>query len=874
MVSTRNKNAFQGPKIEDYIFDLPKSEKYLKSKLKIPKNISDRITWQQFEDDIINEHINQYILYEDKELKAQFPQGLDSIRDQIADTSDFFSGKVFAKEWNEIAFKIWDTHKKNYLALLFFIDNLQLKNNNPNTVPEEYHYLATKSQTLIPLKDLLLKRKHIHIKKRWLNVLDPYLKKGKWSEEEDALLISKHKEYGSQWSKIAMDIPRRTVDQCSKRFHEALDPDRSTKNHVAWSIEEDFMLINTLKELGSKWRAIALQLNSNRSALNCRNRWRKIINGYIKGKRNPQIAALIDDLSKDYEFEDIVKLRELIQKKEVQKVERKMNKAKKEGRKIKSKEKDNIEDYEEEEEEDDDEEEEEEGEEGEEEEEEEEEGDISEENIGEDNYGVFNHNQGKEHEDIHLARERSNYEQKDVLSEVEPPYGNPTKDNFISKNGRASSIGIRNSIEPEHSLTSNGILMGENIHRQAPSLVSNFLEQQFDQQQFSGNQHMQSLSPGPFHASMSPPPNLPLGLLQTPKPHDIISSLRTTQLPTTHMNNIHNINSNMVTNNSNNNSNSIISPMSSNTNKFHKNTPIQSLQSSTSLNKNNRPSSVPLKSNSTEWKFQLKQKNLTLSSGNITSEKLVSLLIEQAKLNNLKISIHQHIHNHYMPILDNSEQGSSLTTTPGSEQNNNNNSNSANKGQGSLLSNNSPSTGNSNAIAGSFGNKVIKDLNEIGAYRVKHFKQLDVKKLPKLASSNGSSTKRRNGSITGSSPGSIHRKKVKFNNNNNNITSNNGNTNNNSNNNSARSSIVGSNEYENAREDFDFWDALMQSNPLSHVKENNINKNNIGIKSNNNSGNKNEQERDKADSQTSSGSSGTNNNGNELEYYMLGFNPS
>lgn len=803
MVSIRNKNTLQGPKLDDYVCDLPELDEYLKIKLKIPKNINDRITWQQFEDDIINSHINEYIVQEDGELKTQFPDGLDSIRDQIANTCDFFVGKIFSREWNEIAFKIWNTHKENYTSVLSFMDRSDLVNRSDNgsTLPTKYHYLSTKSQTLISLKDLLSKRKPIHIKKRWLNVLDPYLKKGKWSEEEDALLIEKYKQFGPHWSKIALEIPRRTVDQCSKRFLEALDPDRSMKNHVDWSIKEDLLLITKLKLMGSKWRAIALKLDTNRSALNCRNRWRKIINGYIKGKCNGQVAALIDDLSKDGQFEDIVKLREEIEMKKVEKVERKINKAKKRNKHTNKKVKTSEGDDE----------------------------DIS------DDYGY-------EDEDEEGEDERHEEE----MSDVEPPYVLDHKNSDPSKNETTLYAAARNSLEPENSLTSNSILISENNNRPAPSLVSNFLEQQFDQQQFSGSHSMQPLSPGNYHMSMSPPPNLPLGILQTPKPHDIISSLRTTQLPTVNMNPITNVSNNTINNN-----------ISNNPNKFYKNSPVQALSSETALNKSMRPSSVPLKSNNTEWKFQLKQKNLTLSSGNITSERLVSLLIEQAKLNNLKISIHQHIHNHYMPILDNSEQGSSRTSTPGSDKNNHLN---GSKGQASVMSNNSSLTSNNN-IAGSFGTKVIKDLNEIGAYRVKHFKQLNVKKVPKLASSSSSSTKRRNGSVTGSSPGSISRKKVKFNNHSNNANSNN-NTNNNSLNNSARSSVVGSNEYENDDESFDFWDSLMQSNPLSHMK---------GSSKADNTKNSTTVKEKKFEKH---GKKAAHSNSNELEYYMLGFNPS
>lgn len=49
-----------------------------------------------------------------------------------------------------------------------------------------------------------------------------------------------------------------------------------------------------------------------------------------------------------------------------------------------------------------------------------------------------------------------------------------------------------------------------------------------------------------------------------------------------------------------------------------------------------------------DWKFTLKDTSgLTLSNGNISTTELAKQLIENAKKYDLKISIHQHIHNHY-----------------------------------------------------------------------------------------------------------------------------------------------------------------------------------------------------------------------------------
>ncbi len=43
-------------------------------------------------------------------------------------------------------------------------------------------------------------------RERWVNHLQPNLKKGNWTEEEHALIVSLQEELGNQWSKIASNL--------------------------------------------------------------------------------------------------------------------------------------------------------------------------------------------------------------------------------------------------------------------------------------------------------------------------------------------------------------------------------------------------------------------------------------------------------------------------------------------------------------------------------------------------------------------------------------------------------------------------------------------------------------------------------------------
>lgn len=144
------------------------------------------------------------------------------------------------------------------------------------------------------VSDELGTRKPKECKKRWNNSLNPTLKKGKWTPEEDEMLINLFKEFGSSWQKISLAIPGRTDDQCAKRYIEVLDP--STKDRLRpWTIDEDLLLIKKVKTYGTKWRTISNEMVG-RPSLTCRNRWRKIVTEVVRGKANAVIKQEIDSI--------------------------------------------------------------------------------------------------------------------------------------------------------------------------------------------------------------------------------------------------------------------------------------------------------------------------------------------------------------------------------------------------------------------------------------------------------------------------------------------------------------------------------------------------------------------------------------------------
>ncbi|KAI5957680.1 BAS1 [Candida theae] len=138
-------------------------------------------------------------------------------------------------------------------------------------------------------------RKGKDCRKRWSNSLDPNLRKGKWTPEEDELLVKAFEKFGSAWLKVAQEIKGRTDDQCAKRYVEVLDP--KTKDRLKpWTEEEDLLLIKQVKLNGTKWRTICSAFES-RPSLTCRNRWRKLVTEVVRGKASVKIKEAVESVT-------------------------------------------------------------------------------------------------------------------------------------------------------------------------------------------------------------------------------------------------------------------------------------------------------------------------------------------------------------------------------------------------------------------------------------------------------------------------------------------------------------------------------------------------------------------------------------------------
>ncbi|GMI35997.1 hypothetical protein TrCOL_g11265 [Triparma columacea] len=85
------------------------------------------------------------------------------------------------------------------------------------------------------------------------------MRKGPWTEEEDAKLLNAIVELNGaaekvKWSNIAEQIPERNGKQCKQRYFNHLDPSVKTGK---WTEEEDSVIFKAQKKMGNQWTEIA-----------------------------------------------------------------------------------------------------------------------------------------------------------------------------------------------------------------------------------------------------------------------------------------------------------------------------------------------------------------------------------------------------------------------------------------------------------------------------------------------------------------------------------------------------------------------------------------------------------------------------------------
>ncbi|TNM89825.1 hypothetical protein fugu_004059 [Takifugu bimaculatus] len=109
---------------------------------------------------------------------------------------------------------------------------------------------------------------------RWNNVLDPRLRKGPWTPEEDQLLLRAVSRYGEKdWWKIRMEVPGRHDGACRDRYFESL---KAETRKGAFDKQETESLRKLVEKHGvGRWAKIAAEI-PHRTDAQCLREWRKL----------------------------------------------------------------------------------------------------------------------------------------------------------------------------------------------------------------------------------------------------------------------------------------------------------------------------------------------------------------------------------------------------------------------------------------------------------------------------------------------------------------------------------------------------------------------------------------------------------------------
>ncbi|CAM9982763.1 unnamed protein product [Ectocarpus sp. 6 AP-2014] len=136
------------------------------------------------------------------------------------------------------------------------------------------------------IASLVETRNHVQCLQRWKKVLKPGLVKGQWSAEEDDRLVGLVEKGFRNWGQVASFMDGRTSKQCRERWCHHLDP---AVRKGGYTTEEDELIIFLQGEVGNRWADIAKRLTG-RTENAVKIRW-KALNRRQRDARNKAAAA-------------------------------------------------------------------------------------------------------------------------------------------------------------------------------------------------------------------------------------------------------------------------------------------------------------------------------------------------------------------------------------------------------------------------------------------------------------------------------------------------------------------------------------------------------------------------------------------------------
>lgn len=134
------------------------------------------------------------------------------------------------------------------------------------------------------ISELVPGRSSVQCLHRWSKILKPGLVKGPWSVEQDRKLLEWINSEGSKhWNQCAEFVGGRTGKQCRERWFNTLNPQIKKGE---WSPEEDFIIFETYRTFGSQWTKIAKKLSNGRTENSIKNRFYSTLRRISAKKKN------------------------------------------------------------------------------------------------------------------------------------------------------------------------------------------------------------------------------------------------------------------------------------------------------------------------------------------------------------------------------------------------------------------------------------------------------------------------------------------------------------------------------------------------------------------------------------------------------------
>uniref|UniRef100_A0A3P9B4H7 Small nuclear RNA activating complex polypeptide 4 n=1 Tax=Maylandia zebra TaxID=106582 RepID=A0A3P9B4H7_9CICH len=139
---------------------------------------------------------------------------------------------------------------------------------------------------------------------RWNQVLDPSLKRGPWTKQEDKLLLQAVARHGEKnWWKIRLEVPGRTDGGCRDRYYDCL---KAGTKRGPFDRKERELLVELVEKHGvGHWAKIAAEI-PNRIDAQCMRTWRQMAKKAAKTNNNirRRLKAIKEEVISEEEEEE------------------------------------------------------------------------------------------------------------------------------------------------------------------------------------------------------------------------------------------------------------------------------------------------------------------------------------------------------------------------------------------------------------------------------------------------------------------------------------------------------------------------------------------------------------------------------------------